>query len=141
MNGLAGIGKSTIARTVAEYAKESGLLGSTFFFVRQHDELSNAKLFLGTIVRDFAKKLPKFGAAVAEALKKDDKLSHASLATQYSSLLFTPLKVLKLSEPLLLIIDALDECKRDEVDGVEELLHHLILGCSGIPGLHILITS
>ncbi|KAF8327712.1 uncharacterized protein EI90DRAFT_1676485 [Cantharellus anzutake] len=75
------------------------------------DELSNAKRFLGTIVRDFAKKLPKFGAAVAEALKKDDKLYDASLATQYSSLLFTPLKDLKLSEPLFVIIDALDECE------------------------------
>ncbi|KAF8337496.1 uncharacterized protein EI90DRAFT_2658072 [Cantharellus anzutake] len=112
VNGLAGIGKSTIACTIAQDANESGHLGSSFFFSRQHAELSSAKFFLGTIVRNIAMKLPEFGAAVAEALKEDSNLPRASPLTQYSSLLFTPLRGLEVSKPLLLVIDALDQCKR-----------------------------
>src|SRR6266436_4939126 len=41
VNGLAGIGKSTIARTVAEDAKDLNLLGASFFFSRQEKELSD----------------------------------------------------------------------------------------------------
>ena len=34
LSGIAGTGKSTIAQTVAQYCRESGILGATFFFSR-----------------------------------------------------------------------------------------------------------
>ena len=48
VNGLAGIGKSTIAHTIAEDTRP-GPLGASFFSSRQDDELSRATLFIPTI--------------------------------------------------------------------------------------------
>src|SRR5258708_22206802 len=46
VNGLAGIGKSTIVCMVAEDAKDRKLLGASFFFSRQENELSDPHLFI-----------------------------------------------------------------------------------------------
>ena len=60
VNGLAGIGKSTIARTVAEQVKASALPMISFFFVRQHDTLSTGKLFVPSIAWGLAEMYPDF---------------------------------------------------------------------------------
>ena len=45
LSGLAGIGKSTVAFTIADRAKTAGRLGASFFFSRDEAERSNAKKF------------------------------------------------------------------------------------------------
>ena len=64
VNGLAGIGKSTIARTVAEDVKDHNLLGASFFFSRQEKELSDANLFIPTIVYQLAQSHPEVRPAI-----------------------------------------------------------------------------
>ena len=46
LNGMAGTGKSTIARTVARKLDTKGCLGASFFFSRDSVDLNNADRFL-----------------------------------------------------------------------------------------------
>ena len=66
VNGLAGIGKFTIARTVAEDADDCERLGASFFFSRQERELSDPSLFIPTI----AYQLARFNSKAEEIIVK-----------------------------------------------------------------------
>lgn len=54
LDGLAGIGKSTVARTIAKEARKRGWLGASFLFSRNEDDRKSAKLFFGTIAFQLA---------------------------------------------------------------------------------------
>src|SRR5258708_12761787 len=90
VNGLAGIGKSTIARTVAEQAKDLALPIATFFFTRNNAALSNGKLFVTSIAFRLAEIFPDFMESICSALKPDWYLPQKSLHTQLPSLLIQP---------------------------------------------------
>src|SRR5258708_2883816 len=137
VNGLAGIGKSTIARTVAEQV--NGLVPmASFFFARHNDALSNAKLFVTSIAFRLAEIFPKFMETVGNALKADGTLPSKSLNTQFTYLFFQPLQSLALNQPLVLVIDALDEC---DTKDAQTILNNVVSHCARIPMLSILITS
>src|SRR5258708_2653390 len=138
VNGLAGIGKSTIARTVAEQAQDSGLPLATFFFTRHTAALSNAKLFVTSIAFRLAEIFPDFMESICGALKAEGDLHEKSLDTQFTALLFQPLRSLALTQPLLLVVDALDECVPKDA---ETILRNVISRCTQVPALRILITS
>src|SRR5258708_7857091 len=82
VNGLAGIGKSTIARTVAEDAKDHNLLGASFFFSRQEKELSDAKLFIPTIAYQLAQSHPEVRTAIIKVLRRVTGIVKKSYARQ-----------------------------------------------------------
>src|SRR5258707_12888547 len=138
VNGLAGIGKSTIARTVAEQVDGLPLQMASFFFARNNDALSNAKLFVTSIAFRLAEIFPKFMETVSNVLKADGTLPSKSLDTQFTYLFFRPLQSLGLNQPLVLAVDALDEC--DPKDA-QTILNSMISHCARIPMLRILITS
>ncbi len=54
VNRLVGIGKSTIVHTVAENVKDRKLLGASFFFSHQENELSDPHLFIPTLAYQLA---------------------------------------------------------------------------------------
>ena len=49
LSGLAGIGKSTVAQTIAERAANLGILGASFFFSRNEADQRSAEKFVTTI--------------------------------------------------------------------------------------------
>src|SRR5258708_440889 len=138
VNGLAGIGKSTIARTVAEQVNGLALPMASFFFVRHNDALSNAKLFVPSIAFRLAEIFPKFMETVSNVLKADGTLPSKSLDTQFTYLFFRPLQSLALNQPLVLVVDALDEC--DPKDA-QTILNNIISHCARIHMLRLLTTS
>src|SRR5258707_10224868 len=138
VNGLAGIGKFTIARTVAEQVNGLALPMASFFFVQHNDALSNAKLFVTSIGFRLAEIFPKFMESVSNVLKADGTLPSKSLDTQFTELFFQPLQSLALNQPLILVVDALDEC---EPKGARTILNNVVSHCARIPVLHILIAS
>ncbi|EED12684.1 WD-repeat protein, putative [Talaromyces stipitatus ATCC 10500] len=115
LNGMAGTGKSTIARTVVESFKEKGQLGATFFFKRGEADRSNAKYLISTITKQLVTKHQPLVPAVLKAIEKNPNVSSKSLSQQFDTLLLQPLLGLKVDQPatVMLIIDALDECDRE----------------------------
>lgn len=115
--GMAGTGKSSIARTVAYDLDKRRRLGASFFFKRGEGDRGNASLFFPTIARQLADMVPDLGCSIAEALNADSFLCERNLQEQFEKLLSQPL--LRAAHRLMpsgivLVIDALDECERTE---------------------------
>lgn len=58
LSGMAGTGKSTIARTIARTYHDKGHLGASFFFSRGGGDLSNADILITTLARQLAISIP-----------------------------------------------------------------------------------
>jgi AAA ATPase domain len=143
LSGLAGIGKSTIAKTVAERAEEKGVLGASFFFSRSDKPLRDPVLVLPTLAFQLAhsdsvfKKV--FKDLVVEALRRDPTVGRKDLWSQLKELILNPLlNISPPPHPVLVILDALDEC---EEEGAARILSLVFKHLAGIPFLRILITS
>ncbi|KAK6343713.1 hypothetical protein TWF730_011302 [Orbilia blumenaviensis] len=122
LKGMAGTGKSTISRTLAQYFEENGQLGASFFFKRGESERDNASKFFTTIATHLLQKIPDLIPDIRAAIDKVPDIATKILKKQFNELIFDPLNRLnKSSIKLVFVIDALDECKRDEE--VEEILY------------------
>jgi hypothetical protein len=120
LNGLAGTGKSTIARTVARRYFEQKRLGASFFFSRGGGDVGHAGKFFTSIAVQLAYNAPSLRRYISEAAA-----SH-SLRDQWRQLVIRPL--LRLDKRLspssyLLVINALDEC--DNEDHIRTILQLL----------------
>ncbi|KAF1978793.1 hypothetical protein BU23DRAFT_524319 [Bimuria novae-zelandiae CBS 107.79] len=115
LNGAAGTGKSTIARTVARAFADQQQLGASFFFKRGEGERGNATRFFTTIATQLARRLSELGSGVKKAIEADPVISEKALKDQFEKLILQPL--LNVAHPpvlvLLIVIDALDECEQD----------------------------
>ncbi|PAV19949.1 nucleotide-binding-oligomerization-domain like receptor [Pyrrhoderma noxium] len=137
--GGMGMGKSTIATTVAETHRGKGQLGCYLFFTR---EKSNPSIVLPTI----AYRLALYSTHVAEAIEKQLKdvgeLSSATLRSKPEFLLRRPLSeaAAKISSPVLIVLDAIDECGNHETR--RSLLEVLRDGLPTLPpNFRFLITT
>ncbi|GKZ27706.1 hypothetical protein AbraIFM66951_006144 [Aspergillus brasiliensis] len=116
LNGMAGTGKSTIARTVARLFKDKGQLGATFFFKRGEGSRGNARYLVSTIARQLVTKYRQLAPDVLAAIENDPNISSKYLSEQFNKLLLQPLGRLRPSRhiTIMIVIDALDECDREE---------------------------
>ncbi|KUL83146.1 hypothetical protein ZTR_10986 [Talaromyces verruculosus] len=117
LNGMAGTGKSTISRTLASSLYERGILGASFFFKRGAGDRGNAKRLFTTIAKQLAARVPILIPGIRRAVLKDQGISDKLLNVQFEKLLRRPLLELDQSsrqkQPLVIVIDALDECERE----------------------------
>ncbi|KAM5342945.1 hypothetical protein ACJ41O_013911 [Fusarium nematophilum] len=74
LQGMAGTGKSTVSRTVAQLFADKGVLGASFFFKRGEVDRGNAALFFTTIAAQLAWKEPRMVpiVVVVDALDECD---------------------------------------------------------------------
>ncbi|KAF8541983.1 hypothetical protein BDD12DRAFT_877394 [Trichophaea hybrida] len=118
LNGMAGTGKSTIARTVARACAGEGRLGASFFFSTGRDDVNHAAKFFTTLAAQLANSLPCAKTYICEAIEKNPDISQRGLGEQWKYLILQPLSNLKgvslNSKLLILVIDALDECMGEE---------------------------
>jgi hypothetical protein len=143
LHGLAGSGKSTISTTVASFFRNLGRLGAFVFFDRAFPDSSHPS----KVIRTLAYKLGSFdgriGAAICVAIDNFPSINDASLHVQFTTLILEPLTsltVLKAEGPILLVIDALDECGTPAER--EALLSLLGTELSRLPStIRILVTS
>lgn len=140
LDGLAGIGKSTVARTVAEQAHKLGWLGASFFFSRSDYERKSAKLFFGTVAFQLAVHVPELSRSISEVLKQNPDAAGTQLQDQLRDLVIEPLirHSLTSTSTILIVIDALDEC--DNYDA-KQLLLHFLLQVRNARRLRILFTT
>ncbi|KAJ8065097.1 hypothetical protein OCU04_005810 [Sclerotinia nivalis] len=118
LNGMAGTGKSTISRTVAQNFVDMGELGASFFFKRGEGDRGHAGMFFATIVTQLVQKLPSLAPYVQHAIEADPGISRKALKQQFDILVLQPLGKIRTdpqkSSSIVIVVDALDECDREE---------------------------
>jgi hypothetical protein len=124
LQGMAGTGKSTIARTAAQLFAGQNQLGASFFFKKGEGERGNATRFFATIATDLMGRVPGMISGVRKAIDADPAISGKALKDQFEKLILQPLSEEKKFPPkalrLVVVVDALDECEREE--DVREIL-------------------
>jgi hypothetical protein len=117
LNGLAGTGKSTIARTVARTYFEEDRLGASFFFSRGGGDVSHAGKFFTSIAVQLANNVPSLRQYIYDTITKHKDIANQSLRDQWCQLILRPLSRLGSSSSpssYVLIVDAVDECDKKE---------------------------
>ena len=79
LSGMAGTGKSTIARTIAESFARRGQLGASFFFKKGEGERGNASRFFATIATDLVACELGMLSGIRKTLDEDSAISHKAL--------------------------------------------------------------
>ncbi|PNP76224.1 hypothetical protein FNYG_10433 [Fusarium nygamai] len=117
LNGMAGTGKSTIARTVAQIRRHRGDLGSSFFFKRGETDRSTLAKFVPTLARQLAWSIPGIAPFIKNAIDADPAVADKAVREQFEKLIQEPLSkaTATSSTPpsVVIVIDALDECQRE----------------------------
>jgi hypothetical protein len=145
LNGLAGTGKSTLTRTVARVAREQGRLAASFFFSRDNVERRRLTSIIPTIAYQLAMWNENLRQPICSAIESNPDIAGQRMSTQCDTLLYKASQGLANAEfptHALLILDALDEC--DKEDGYEggSLLPLLAKLISSLPfRLQILVSS
>jgi energy-coupling factor transporter ATP-binding protein EcfA2 len=139
--GLAGTGKSTLSTTIAQIMRRRHRLGAFFFFNRDIPQRNFA-----TLIRTLAYQLAVFdtrlGDAISLAVKNNNNIAMMPLVFQFETLLSAnALKSVKWSGgPIVLIIDALDECGSEADRKI--LMQALSKGLSNLPSfMRIMVVS
>jgi WD40 repeat protein len=129
LRGLAGTGKTTIARSVADLAEQQGLLGASFFFSRTDTARQRGGAVLPTIAYQLAKWRPALRQPLCDAINSDREIAERTMKEQVECLFVQALSHTTSPVPrALLVVDALDECgKIGDCEG--GLLVPLLVGC------------
>lgn len=142
LSGMAGTGKTTIAREIC-IVFDRFSLGASFFISRSAADRRSAERIVQTIVYQLAIQQQEVSSTVIEALQSSRDITTRPLAEQVEELLIKSLEAWKdTNPPLLLVLDALDEC--DKVGGREggDLLPLLVSAVRKLSGrVRLLITS
>ena len=137
LSGMAGTGKSTLIRTVAEQIQKKGLLAASFFFRQDIDDQREGALFVPSVVAQLLRKYPILKSHVAATLEADLELPGGRpMSVQFAKLIDEPLSNASL-HGLVLIIDALDECNEKYAKIILDQLARL----AGKLDLRVVITS
>ena len=126
MNGLAGTGKSTIARTVARRYYDENRLAASFFFARGGGDVGHAGRFATSIAMQLASHIPPLQHHICNAIAERRDIVNQSLRDQWRQLVLKPLSKLDNDSchfSYILVVDALDECDNEKnVRTILELL-------------------
>ncbi|KAH8778798.1 vegetative incompatibility protein HET-E-1 [Diaporthe sp. PMI_573] len=118
LNGMAGTGKSTISRTVARHFADRRRLGASFFFKRGDGDRGKVTKFFTTIAAQLVSAVPGVAAHVKNAIESDPSVVGKAMREQFEKLIFEPLSRItpeaSQASGLVIVVDALDECERDD---------------------------
>ena len=140
LSGAAGTGKSAIAHTIAHRFNTMHRLGSSFFFVRGRTDRGPDKLF-PTVARDLADLDKGIRHALYDIVTTNKVLRGTSkIAQQFDNLILKSVEKLTIAGPLVIVIDALDECGDAKIRA--DLLQALANKTKALPtNFRILLTS
>jgi hypothetical protein len=114
LSGMAGTGKSTIAKTFAQLLDGStpkDFLGASFFCSRDDDKLSNDHLIIPNIAYQLSHYDEGFYAGVTKCLQEDPNVADLDVENQFRKLILEPFQSTTTNRKLIVIvIDAIDEC-------------------------------
>lgn len=137
LNGLAGTGKSTIAKTIAERTFADGCLGASFFCSRDFEDRSDLRFIFPTLAFQLAHKYPEVRSVIVPLLRSNPDIFYESLYSQMEQLIVRPLESGGIST--VIVVDALDECKDEEpASAILSVLGRLV---GRIPGVKFFVTG
>lgn len=113
VQGPAGVGKSAVAQSCAEFLAPQNKLGATFFFSRLN-EWCDSNLLFTSISYQIARKSDSYSNILDRDIGKDPTLVKKSIKRQFQEFFVKPLRELRsqgedVGEKVI-IIDGLDEC-------------------------------
>lgn len=111
LSGLAGTGKTTVARSVARRYHTKQQLGASFFFSRGGGDVGRAGRFVTSVAVQLARSVSGVRRHISNALIQRPEIASHSLRDQWQYLILEPLAKLKGPSIFVLVIDALDECE------------------------------
>ncbi|KAK1234072.1 hypothetical protein PQX77_002731, partial [Marasmius sp. AFHP31] len=124
LSGAAGVGKSSIALTIAKYCEDKGVLVSSFFFFRSDPKRNNSSALVPTIAHGLvtATTTLLMRNHIEERISRDPTILEATMEEQFRELVVEP--ALKWSRqralwgspvgPQIVVLDGLDECGDEE---------------------------
>ncbi|KAF9067617.1 hypothetical protein BDP27DRAFT_899473 [Rhodocollybia butyracea] len=114
LSGVAGAGKSTISTSISQYFQELGRLGAFLFFNRADKLQSDPADVIRTIAFQLARSNIHIASAICTAIDNDPASIDSPIQTQFQKLLLDPLQIAasqnQIHGPIIVILDALDEC-------------------------------
>ncbi|KAF7967836.1 hypothetical protein HWV62_32906 [Athelia sp. TMB] len=112
LRGEAGLGKSTIATTIAGHFGRLRRRGAFLFFDRNSPRESAPSRVIPTLAFQLAQHSAVIRSAVCTAIDQRPELVSDPMETQFQLLLVEPLADVasKIEGPIVIILDALDEC-------------------------------
>jgi hypothetical protein len=111
LSGLAGTGKTTVARSVAHWYHTKQHLGASFFFSRGGGDVGRAGRFVTSIAVQLARNVSGVRRHINNALLQRPEIDSQSLRDQWQYLVLEPLSKLEGPTIFVLVVDALDECE------------------------------
>jgi hypothetical protein len=143
LTGVAGTGKTTVAQSVARLAIELNMFEMTFFFSHASEERRDYKKVIPTLAYQLARH-DGLQSSIVAAVDADKDVGMAATSVQARKLLFDVLRQLSShsSSRLLIILDALDECKKNmnQTHG-GDLIPILLTGLKEFPFVKVFMTS
>ncbi|KIJ30650.1 hypothetical protein M422DRAFT_186841 [Sphaerobolus stellatus SS14] len=126
LNGLAGTGKTTVAESFCRILAQKEMLGASFFCSRDNEARRNVRNIIPYLAKVLAHILPNYRQELITVLSTHRDPRGLNLQDQYQYLIVEPLNTIsgERSQPLLLSVDALDEC--EDKEGMEELLRVIL---------------
>ncbi|KAF7328445.1 putative nwd2 protein [Mycena sanguinolenta] len=138
--GPAGAGKSAIMQTLASQLKNAGVLGGTFFFKRGHATRGNAKTLFATIAYQLALSVPSLRTPISQIVENDRSIVGLLIEVQMQNLISEPCRLHKNLDPIVILIDGLDECEGHNIQ--VEILRIILQSSSQDPSpLRFIIAS
>jgi hypothetical protein len=143
LTGVAGTGKTTVAKSVADMASEKNYLVVTFFFSHTSTDRRDYSKVIPTLAYQLARDA-RLRPSIATAIESDNDIVTSSTAVQAKKLLFDGLRAHSspIESGVLIVLDALDECQKDSnyFNG-GDLIPILLAGLKDIPFVKIFLTS
>jgi hypothetical protein len=143
LRGMAGVGKTTIAKSVCKNtANSEHILGGSFFCSRRGDAaLSDFTGIFPSLALQLCKTVSGFHQKLLSTWQKLPTVYDipTAPADQFLTLIINPLLRCCKDDLVLLVIDALDECAM--LDAAEQLFQSISGHVVKVPHLKILVTS
>jgi len=111
--GGAGVGKSIIARAMAELLEYRQQLLATFFFSRSDSSRNHIKSVIATLAYNIILSVPESHPFITATIERDPHIFHRPFKHQFKRLILEPLQQLSqqgVTYPTVIVIDGLDEC-------------------------------
>ncbi|KJA22080.1 hypothetical protein HYPSUDRAFT_67186 [Hypholoma sublateritium FD-334 SS-4] len=133
--GGAGLGKSSISHQLVYHLMDTGRLASQVFFTRNNPMQNNPVTVIQTLAHELASMHPRTIPQIASAVRLGGS-SHQPLSAYLTRYILEPIKSLSLCHPLVIVLDAMDECANYQL-----LLQAFYETCNDSNILKIFITS